>query len=132
MTGFVAYDENRAALLKLLRYLGFRNVQDRIEVLPSKKLGPKRFGFVNVAHTFNFDKPLGRREVVTDCLLGTSLYLLKEAADDLFRLRIKAQTERLETPSELRRRRRLIARIKTIQTERGRAAGSTEQNAEQA
>jgi len=42
----------------------------------------------------------------------------KEAAEDLFRLRIKAQTERLETPSELRKRRRQIARIKTIQTER--------------
>jgi large subunit ribosomal protein L29 len=43
---------------------------------------------------------------------------LKEAAEQLFRLRIQAQTERLDAPSELRKQRRLIARIKTIQVER--------------
>jgi large subunit ribosomal protein L29 len=42
----------------------------------------------------------------------------KEAAEQLFKLRIKAQTDRLDTPSELRKQRRLIARIKTIQHER--------------
>jgi large subunit ribosomal protein L29 len=48
---------------------------------------------------------------------------LKEAAEDLFRLRIKSQTERLDAPSELRKHRRLIARIKTVQTERAKKAG---------
>jgi large subunit ribosomal protein L29 len=43
---------------------------------------------------------------------------LKETAENLFRLRIQAQTERLDAPSELRRHRRLVARIKTIQRER--------------
>ncbi len=43
---------------------------------------------------------------------------LKEANENLFRLRIKQQTERLDAPSELRRNRRLVARIKTIQTQR--------------
>ena len=43
---------------------------------------------------------------------------LKETADKLFRLRIQSQTERLNAPSELRHSRRLIARIKTLQTER--------------
>ena len=36
---------------------------------------------------------------------------LKEANENLFRLRIKQQTERLDAPSELRRNRRLVARI---------------------
>ncbi len=45
----------------------------------------------------------------------------KEAAEQLFRLRIQSQTERLDAPSELRRSRRLIARIKTLQTQRARA-----------
>ena len=51
---------------------------------------------------------------------------MRETAENLFRLRIKAQTERLDAPSELRKHRRLIARLKTIQTERVRkaAAGS--------
>lgn len=43
---------------------------------------------------------------------------LKEAAETLFHLRIKAQTERLDTPSELQKNRRLMARVKTILRER--------------
>jgi len=40
------------------------------------------------------------------------------AAKTLFRLRFQSQSERLNTPTEIRKNRRLIARIKTIQTER--------------
>jgi large subunit ribosomal protein L29 len=47
---------------------------------------------------------------------------LKETADGYFRLRTHAQTERLDAPSELRRHRRLIARVKTIQRERERSS----------
>ena len=47
---------------------------------------------------------------------------LKETEHNLFRLRMRAQTERLDAPSELRRHRRLIAQIKTVQGERSRAA----------
>ncbi len=43
---------------------------------------------------------------------------LKDAAEQLFRLRLQAQTERLNAPSELRKQRRLIARVSTIQTQR--------------
>lgn len=43
---------------------------------------------------------------------------LKEANENLFRLRIKQQTEKLDAPSELRRNRRLVARIKTLQSQR--------------
>ena len=49
---------------------------------------------------------------------------LKETSDNLFRMRLKAQTERLDIPSELRKHRRLIARAKTIQTQRVRAAAA--------
>lgn len=47
---------------------------------------------------------------------------LRETSHTLFRLQIQSQTERLDVPSELRRNRRLIAQIKTIQTERAMAA----------
>ncbi len=43
---------------------------------------------------------------------------LHETVENLFRLRMQAQTERLDAPSELRRNRRLVARIKTQQRER--------------
>jgi large subunit ribosomal protein L29 len=44
--------------------------------------------------------------------------LLKETTEQLFHLRLQAQTERLDAPSELFKNRRLIARIKTIQRQR--------------
>ena len=47
---------------------------------------------------------------------------LKETVENLFRMRIQAQTERLDAPSELRKTRRLIARVKTIQTQRAATA----------
>ena len=43
---------------------------------------------------------------------------LRETVEVLFRLRMRAQTERLDAPSELRHHRRLVAQIKTIQRER--------------
>jgi large subunit ribosomal protein L29 len=46
----------------------------------------------------------------------------KEAIDKLFRAKVQSQTERLDAPSELKRQRRLIARVKTIQTQRQKAA----------
>jgi large subunit ribosomal protein L29 len=49
---------------------------------------------------------------------------LKEAVESLFRMRIQAQTERLDAPSELRKQRRLIARVKTIQSQRAAAAAA--------
>jgi len=50
--------------------------------------------------------------------------VLKEACQTLFRRRVQAQTERLDVPSELRRQRRLIAQIKTLQTEREKKAAA--------
>jgi large subunit ribosomal protein L29 len=43
-----------------------------------------------------------------------------EAAEKLFRLRFQAQAERLDVPSEIKKNRRLIARIQTLQSERSR------------
>ena len=43
---------------------------------------------------------------------------LKETEQGLFRLRMQAQKQILDAPSEVRRHRRVIARIKTLQTER--------------
>ena len=43
---------------------------------------------------------------------------LKDTSSNLFHLRLQAQTERLDAPSELRKQRRTIARIQTIQNQR--------------
>jgi large subunit ribosomal protein L29 len=47
---------------------------------------------------------------------------LIETQQELFRLRFQAASERLDAPSNLRKLRRTIARIKTIQSERDLAA----------
>ena len=43
---------------------------------------------------------------------------LKETIKNLFHLRFQSATDRLETPSEIRKAKREIARIKTVQRER--------------
>ena len=58
---------------------------------------------------------------MSDDQLGLTL---KDAREHLFRMRIQSQTERLDAPSELRKQRRLIARVKTIQTERAAQAAA--------
>lgn len=50
-------------------------------------------------------------------------FTLKEAREQLFHLRFQAATERLDAPSNLRRLRRSIARIKTIQSQRAKKIG---------
>ena len=52
---------------------------------------------------------------MNDDQLGFSL---KESQEELFRLRFQAATEKLDAPSNLRKLRREIARIRTIQRER--------------
>ncbi|MDR0704954.1 MAG: 50S ribosomal protein L29 [Planctomycetaceae bacterium] len=42
--------------------------------------------------------------------------VLNEAKDTLFRLRLQARMERLDSPSELKKNKRLIARILTLQS----------------
>ena len=49
---------------------------------------------------------------------------VNEATKTLFLLRFQSQSERLNTPTEIKKNRRLIARIKTIQTERVKAAAA--------
>jgi large subunit ribosomal protein L29 len=50
--------------------------------------------------------------------------LLRDTTEGYFRLRLQAQTERLDAPSELLKHRRFIARIKTVQSERAHAAAA--------
>lgn len=45
-------------------------------------------------------------------------FTLLETQKTLFKLRMQAQTERLDAPSELKKHRRLIAQVKTLQRQR--------------
>ena len=52
------------------------------------------------------------------------LLAMRESQEGLFRLRFQAETERLDAPSELKKNRREIARIKTILHERELTSGA--------
>lgn len=41
-----------------------------------------------------------------------------DAAETMFKLRLQSQTDRVDVPTQMWHNRRLIARIRTIQTER--------------
>jgi large subunit ribosomal protein L29 len=45
-------------------------------------------------------------------------FSIQEARRELFRLRFQASTEKLDAPSNLKKLRREVARIKTVQRER--------------
>lgn len=49
---------------------------------------------------------------------------LKESSDNLFRLKIRASTDRTDAPSERRKHRKIIARVLTVRRERELKAGS--------
>lgn len=81
LTGYLAFEENRSALLRLFEVLGLEPIDDGVEVLPSEALAKERYGLIRATHSFSFDRPGEGREVLTDCLLGTPAFLLKELGD---------------------------------------------------
>lgn len=78
LTGSVEFTEHKAPLLRVLQQLGFEDVKGEIEVLPSQRLGDKKFGLVKVTAEFGRARANERSEPLTQCLLGDPLYLLDE------------------------------------------------------
>jgi gamma-D-glutamyl-L-lysine dipeptidyl-peptidase len=76
LTGFVEFPETRNALEAYFKKLGFTPVENQLETLPAKSLGAKRFGLIKSPHSLSYAEP-AEKEVVTDCLLGESLFLLR-------------------------------------------------------
>lgn len=84
LTGFVGYEENRQALLQFLGFLGFKELDDRIEVLPSRNLGKRSFAIVKATYCVSYDKPVSPREPMTQALMGDPIYLLRKAENGYF------------------------------------------------
>jgi len=84
LTGSVEFSENKDSLIRLLEQLGFHDIKDEIEVLPSQRLGGKEFGLVKVPAVFAHDEPDEKSEPMNQCLLGDPLYLLDEHTDGYY------------------------------------------------
>ena len=83
LEGYVEFLQTRTGLLGFLEALGFDVLDEGLEILPAAGLGKKSFGFVKTTHTLSYNRPTEPRSVVTDCLLGEPLYLLREEGDFL-------------------------------------------------
>lgn len=83
LRGYVEFSQTREGLIGFLERLGFKVSSDHLETLPDDALGEKRFGFVRTSHTLSYSSPSEPRSVVTDCLLGEPLYVLREVDDHL-------------------------------------------------
>lgn len=80
LDGFVEFPETRAAIGEYFKALGFEPVENKLDTLPAEELGARRFGFITAAHSLSYAEP-EEREVVTDCLLGEPLFLLRAEGD---------------------------------------------------
>ena len=83
LKGCLEFPQTRAGLVGFLGVLGFDVNDEQLEMLPEGGLGKKAFGLVKTSHTLSYDRPAEPRSVVTDCLLGERLYLLREVGDHL-------------------------------------------------
>ncbi len=84
LRGAVELAETRWALAEYFRGLGFREVDNELQLLPDPSLGRKRYGRIRASHTKSFDRPVGKREIVTECLLGDPVWLLAPAAGETY------------------------------------------------
>ncbi len=83
LRGYVEFSQTREGLVGFLSVLGFDVLDDQLETLPDQRLGKKVFGFVKTSHALSYSQAAEPRSVVTDCLLGERLYLLREEGDHL-------------------------------------------------
>ncbi|MEQ8211003.1 MAG: C40 family peptidase [Lacipirellulaceae bacterium] len=81
LDGFVEFAESREGLQSFLETLGFGEIDNRVEVLPSENLASKHYGLVKIASTISYDSPERNQSAGTTCLLGEPLYLLRIVGD---------------------------------------------------
>jgi cell wall-associated NlpC family hydrolase len=74
------------AKLELIKKLNEANIKfkDQIEMLPSKNLGDKKFGVINLSVANIRSKPSDREELATQSILGTPIKVLKKGEDGYY------------------------------------------------
>lgn len=77
VSGYTEFPETRNAIVAYFKALGFDKVESTIEILPSPELGEKTYGIIKSRNSLSYAEP-AEKEVVTDCLLGETVFILKE------------------------------------------------------
>ena len=83
LKGETNLSEANTELAKLLSDQNI-NIKDEIEFLPSKSLGEKIFGVVNLSVANLRSKPDQAAELVTQAILGTPIKVLKKGEDGYY------------------------------------------------
>lgn len=83
LKGHIEFSQTRDGLVGFLRVLGFDVTDEQLQRLPADDLGPEIYGLVKTTHTLSYSRPTEPRSVVTDCLLGEQLYVLRKEGDHL-------------------------------------------------
>jgi cell wall-associated NlpC family hydrolase len=76
LTGRVSYQEFKESFIDVLNNLGIKDIEDRIEVLPSKRLGDKTFGVVKAISALTWAEPNEKSMPTTQCIYGDVILLL--------------------------------------------------------
>lgn len=81
LNGHVEFAEHRLSVAAMLQILGFRILRNEIALLPDPLLGDRRFGLMSVSGSMSRERPSEDADVVTQCLLGEPLWLLRKSGD---------------------------------------------------
>jgi len=84
LTGYSEFPQFVNHFENYLGYLGFENIDNQMEVLPSENLGDKKYAMVNVPFTYIYSRPESPRETETTEFLGDFIFLLREAENGYF------------------------------------------------
>ncbi|MCX7717592.1 MAG: C40 family peptidase [Candidatus Sumerlaeaceae bacterium] len=86
VTGNANQPRIRAVPAQLLRAVGLEPVRDEVQLLPSERVGSKRFGVTCIPMAMTWDKPAEGDGVQTQLLLGDPVVLLDESDDRYYLL----------------------------------------------
>ncbi|MCX7919362.1 MAG: C40 family peptidase [bacterium] len=78
LTGLVGLTEYRDGLFSVISALQFQNIQNTIEVVPTKRIGSRSFALVKTKAAPFYSRTTGLKEQVTESVLGDSIFLLDE------------------------------------------------------
>ena len=76
-------DDAKSEFIKLMKDSNL-NFEDQIEMLPSEKLGEKKFGVINLSVANIRSKPDHHEELATQSILGTPIKILKKGEDGYY------------------------------------------------
>jgi hypothetical protein len=81
--GYLEFAEQKSSLSEFFKQLNLPGVSEDVELLPSTDLGEKKFGVIMSPRAFIYDKPEGKRETLTECRGGETIYVLKAVGGSL-------------------------------------------------